>query len=152
MRKIIDSSKISVWDRWSRISGLFLLENFIFVTQTSKWRFKGCKNLNWATEKSFCRKKTCDTALESLDAVVLDCYGRQVCAHIRHIIGTHLAHTRHSVFLDFWKNEWCAFCVPHVCTYLGGLSDDKKWKVWTISFRMTCLAQKSDILSALWFQ
>ena len=50
--------------------------------------------------------------------------------------------------IDFFA--WCAFCVPHVCRSLCDLCLNQIRKVLTISCRMSPLASKSDIPSALW--
>ena len=50
--------------------------------------------------------------------------------------------------IDFFV--WCAFCVPHVCRYFCNPCLSKIRKVLTISCRMSTVAQKLDICSALW--
>ena len=66
-----------------------------------------CKRLIWATRASFCRRETCDTALEPSGSKLLTHEHPQVCAHIRHILCTHQAHYAKKIpFFD----DFCHIC------------------------------------------
>ena len=60
------------------------------------------KILNWVTEASFCCKNACDTALEPQRSIFSSYKRHIVCAHIRHILGTHQAHAK----LKLWTFGW----------------------------------------------
>ena len=63
----------------------FLKEAFIL---------KRDQKVNAITETTFCRRMTCDTALESFRSILSSYKHPQVCAHTRHILTQ--AHIRHT--------------------------------------------------------
>ena len=72
---------------------------------------------NWATEASFCRRDTCDTALEPQRSVLFSFTHHKVCAHNRHIPGTQMAHAklRNLDFYEIFEIFMNPFDVPCVC-------------------------------------
>jgi len=60
------------------------------------------QNLKWVPEASFCRRNTCDTALEPQRSILSSCQHHKVRAHIRHIPCTHKAHVK----LKLWTFRW----------------------------------------------